>query len=1295
MYRYFESKKINFRLSDGDRRIAPRINEINQEYRAYFKPLQGGMINRKEFDDCIKAVKNEKSIIISGNAGYGKSACTEAILDYCEEKQIPHIAIKLDRRIPHKNCETWGKELGLPSSIAHSIHYVSRNTNAVIILDQLDALRWTQANSSEAIAVCMELIRQVKYLNYERQKIISIVFVCRTYDLENDNNINSLFNNKGNSENKWEIIRIDHFQEDVVKKIIGENYDSLSLKLKEILKIPSNLYIWQHLDKEENYEECLTTSHLISRWFEQISQKSVAAGFLQDSINNIKNNIVNVLDKTGRLFIPKLMLDVDKAGLDYLISSEILLVQNNKVGFVHQSILDYFISQKMIEKYMDGCSIDHIIGDKDKQTPGRRYQVQMFLQNLLEYDSGDFILFGEQMLISDTIRYYVKYVFFEILGQIQEPDENIIQFVLANCENNIYGSYLLDNTILGKKEYIKILRDHGVLERWYSIPEKRDIVFNLLQSITPNLDRGDIIFIKNHAFCNENDDKQFMRCFLYDMEQDSEGMFELRLMFYEHYPAYAKDVYIDVKNMTVEYEKKIIRFISFWLRNKIKNQGHSLYQYEEELDISYCTAFEENVELTLNELLPCIPKESGWQVKYSDWAGGYYKRNIERACVGLVEKATKVLCCKYPERFWKIYEPYMGEGYYVFNELILKGFLNLSSHYSNRIIRYLSKDMDNKIFDYTSGAEDLLGLAKEVLKVHAKNCDEEEFLLIENSIYLYISPNATEWYKRRIEDNREKENVSAYESFWGDLQHDLLRCLPDERINQRTKELIRVLDRRFYKQASHYYKKSGHSGWVRSPISQKKIGKRQWLQIITNNRLKNRNQFQWKEVKGGFTESSYNLYASDFRSEVTEHPGEMIELVLENRERVMPIFIDALFAGVEISEKIEEIDFKLIERLLLEFPCDMNSQRASYFCGIIEKMSRINWSEQVIEQLKKIALQHSDPQFDNPNVINSENEERKNCDELHNDALNCVRGSAVRTIGHLLWENGNLFFEFKEIIEKLVKDKNPAVRFATLYALWPAYNIEREWAEKKIIYLYKSDIRMAGFYDSKDMFFRLCPKYKGSIIKIVTKCFTSEDKRLINIGGNAACEFYILYGEFEENIFSVEPKNKEQIQAILEMAVIYLKIDDYREVAKGIILAYKNSDKDVGFILSRMFYDQYIDLERDRQFMQDFMKTKLSRKTVRAFVRYLEKYANSVVDYAKIIIELCKNILHMDKQELKEQWGIENEISKLIISLYDETANSNTISYKQIANKCLDLWDIMFERQIGSVRAISRKLMER
>lgn len=654
---YFIKQEIVLRLKEGDKRIAPRIDEINREYRENFRALQGTLIHRDEFHDCIKSIENERSTIISGGAGSGKSGCTEAILNYCEKRKIPHIAIKLDQRIPYRNCEIWGQGLGLPNSIAYSLHCVSRNENAVIILDQLDALRWTQTNSSEALAVCMELIRQVENLNYERKKKIIIMFVCRTYDLENDNNIKSLFEKKKASENVWKIVKVGDFKEAVVKDIIGKNYEQLSFKLKRLLRIPSNLYIWKHLDENENCGECLTASHLIDKWFEQICRKSVIMGLQQRTINETKISIVDALERTGRLYVPKQILHVDEAGLDYLISSEIVIIQNNRVGFVHQSILDYFMSQRMMENYFDGQTMENIIGEKCRQTPGRRYQVQMFLQNLLEYDSGDFILLGKEMLVSDNIRYYVKYVFYEILGQIQEPDDNVMQFII---------------------------------------------------------------------------------------------------------------------------------------------------------------------------------------------------------------------------------------------------------------------------------------------------------------------------------------------------------------------------------------------------------------------------------------ESSYEAYTSDFQLVVEQHPQEMIELVLNNKERVLPAFVDSLFLGVEVSEKLEDLDSEVIERLLIEFPCNMKGHRASYFCGIVEKIS-----------------------------------------------------------------------------------------------------------------------------------------------------------------------------------------------------------------------TYKNIDTDIEIPLTKMFYDKYVDAKRDKVFLREFMKTKVSRRTVWAFVRYLEESAVSVVDYADIIIQLCENVLHMEIEDLRKQWGIEDEISKLIISLYDETVNSSKTIDKQIADKCLNLWDIMFERQFGSVREISRQLMER
>ena len=227
------------------------------------------------------------------------------------------------------------------------------------------------------------------------------------------------------------------------------------------------------------------------------------------------------------------------------------------------------------------------------------------------------------------------------------------------------------------------------------------------------------------------------------------------------------------------------------------------------------------------------------------------------------------------------------------------------------------------------------------------------------------------------------------------------------------------------------------------------------------------------------------------------------------------------------------------------------------------------------------------------------------------------------------------------------------------------------------------------------MFFRLYPKYKERTLSIVQNCFETDDKRLMQMGGYTICEFYIRYNEFEDVMSKREQLSEEQVKAILHMAVIYLKYDEYREISKTIILRYKNSDIDVEYPLGSMFHDNLVDVERDSEFLRTIMKSKVSKRMVYSFVHYLEENAYSLIAYSEVIIALCENVLSMSREELERHWGIDSDISKLIIALYDETVNSEKETEQKIAEKCLELWDVMFEKQIGQVRDLSRELMER
>lgn len=1290
---YFTKQGIQMRMLDRDNRILPQIKSVNEEYRVGFKPLNEGLIDRIEFKECIETIKAEQSFVISGNAGYGKSGCAEAILNYCEQEDIPYIAIKLDRKIPHGNSVLWGQELGFQGSIVHTLNVVSIDKNAVIVLDQLDALRWTQANSSESLSVCMEMIRQVNYLNNERKKKIIMVFVCREYDLQNDNNIKSLFerNEKDTRRLEWKKIVVKNFDENIVKKVVGEKYQDFNLKTRRLLQVPSNLYIWQHLDEGVIDSDCMTTSHLVDKWFQQICQKSNSLGVDEKVVKATVHYIVDELDKIGRLYVPKRILNIEERGLDYLVYAELLIIDGGKVGFVHQSILDYFISNRMTKMFLVGEEIEQIIGEKNKQTPGKRYQVQMFLQNLLEYDSGVFLSAGIQMIESSNIRFYVKYVFYEILRQVTELDDKIIEYVKKECREESRWEYFVNNVVCGKHAYITILREFGILEDWFSDDRKKNTVFVLLKSLGLDLDIKDIEFIKKHSFVNEEDDKQFMGCFLHDFSKESDELFELRFLFYNKYPSWSQELYIHTKEMMKHCELRTVRLISFWLKNKIMSKGKNVYRYEEELFNETDSYLLQEGKYVLNELLQYIPLQDANELFFSDWSGGFLnRRSLERVAVVLIKKANVAIIARDAECFWEYYAPYLGKNYAIFNELILHALQFMPTTYSDKVIGYLTGDFDKKVFDYTSGAEEQLGLVKKALGIHTSYCTESCLNTFLRAVEKYVSAQSCERYRRRIEHNQKKACSPVFWSFWGDFQYHILQCVPNERLTPKYRDLLKVLDRKFQGKTDLYMNRYGHWGSVKSPITGKKIGKKQWLQIITNNKLADRNRSRWKEVHGGFIESSIDMYMGDFQSAVKENPVEMIKMLIENKENVLPAYINSLYMGVEFSDYIEQVEKNLLEKMFSKFPCEVNSQRALYFCGIIEKTKIYSWSDAVIEKLKEIAIY-----YENGEEEKIQDSKELNCEELISRSLNCVKGYAMRAIGHLLWGNKTLFEKFKDVVDKLILDDDAAVRMACFEALWPIYNIDREWAETRILRIYESDVRIGGFQYSKDMFFRLYLKYKERTLSIIKKCFDAGDEKLIEMGGYTVCEFYIRYNEFETVMSNVEQLNEKQIKSILSMAVIYLKYDEYREISKAIILKYKNSGIDAEFSLGSMFFNNLVDVERDFEFLKTIMKSKVNSRMVYAFVHFLEKNAYSVKDYAEIIIALCENLLSKPKEELSTPWGIGSDISKLIIALYDETANSENVLDCEVARKCLDLWDVMFEKQIGQVRYLSKKLMER
>ena len=123
----------------------------------------------------------------------------------------------------------------------------------------------------------------------------------------------------------------------------------------------------------------------------------------------------------------------------------------------------------------------------------------------------------------------------------------------------------MSNVIYSKKPYVSILRNHGILDRWYQDIDRKENVFDLLQSLSSDLSMEDIMFIKKYILKSEENDKKFIRCFWRGITEEREEMFELRMLLYEHYPDLAQELFIDVKSVVEQCEMlRMGEIACFW-----------------------------------------------------------------------------------------------------------------------------------------------------------------------------------------------------------------------------------------------------------------------------------------------------------------------------------------------------------------------------------------------------------------------------------------------------------------------------------------------------------------------------------------------------------------------------------------------------------------------------------------------------------------------------------------------------------------------------------------------------------
>lgn len=1293
---YLESKGIKRRLLLGDRSIQDRINQLNALFKRDYKFINDNLIHRRECDEVIEKLKAGKSVILHGKAGSGKSGCLHEIINNFEHNHILYLAVRLDKKVPSKGADKFGKDLELPESPIFCLRNLAANNHCVLILDQLDSLRWTNMHSKDAIDVCRELIMEAETINQTGQGSLSIIFVSRTFDLEIDTGIRSLFERQpGNEKIHWEKICMNLLSPQDVEAAIGEEYNRLSSRLRKLLQTPSSLYIWSLLDTSQKRNTIKSVHELMSVWESQIWNECEQDG-LGDSAYRCINIITSVINKNHCHAVPESIFAEHRKTIEKLISSGLLSKNNKTISFTHQSFLDYFTARDIITGlYSEGKSILEFIKSPDKQMPNLRYRLLFVLQTLIDDDIEMFIIQANNILKSDAVRYYYKCAVFDVIGQYEFPDKRIYQFIMSYYEQEDWKDYIYRYVFAGHPQFIKLLQDYTQPD-WRE--EKSLFLLESINEIDPDFIES---AIRKYIFQSDETDKKLYGIFSFNPANDSDSLFKLRLEIYERYPYLLRDGHI-CSYLIPDKPERAIQMLAFILKHQNRNNYDDSYLgSDKDLKIFIKRCYK-NFVITI---FPLICKNSAnlpdpfsphFYTRYKQieiWSIQKYYQSFERNVVEILKMAMEEYAASDSEDFRvfisNIDYSISNVGY----EIILHGLLSLREEYSSFVLFWLLKDFKSKIFIYTYSRNDYLYYTKEIIKKFSSSCDIVIFKKLENLVYRWqedkekMIRNYSQRHKRS--GNRSKQTL--YYPFWGSMQKELLPVMDRKRLSDESRSLISVLNRNIWISTPAYAAGIGsvETHTVQSPLDDhlEKISDKSWLKLLTSSiPLKNMS----RKAAECFIETDKESFARSLYDQATRQQTRFATLSLSFPDDIYEGYIAAVLNSLTSSDE-RDLDENLIIQCIQKFKGYKNNHIALALIRLIDKYHNINYPDDILNMLEGYAEDYPDHTESQYTIISTAESDNISLFDLTTKALNGVQSYALLTIASLVNSHPELMPRFKSLIKKCCDSDEATILFSVLRCayVYVYYEAGYDFAIEILKELLSHTILITMAREFWNIIVRDYPNDSDYYRNIIIRGCNSKNKEVANNSSELLCAIAVYFNDDQAysylitNHFSSEQENRICNQAVFSFA----RKEYHEESLKILSNIVLNSNNRLDSLLN-LFQpnDKKINFERDLDFVMTIINSPQITQLTYYMINYIIKDDN-LSAHMPVLKVISERIFSWP--DVRRQNDAISSLIRCLLLILDMNKDNMTIR-----EQCLNIWDELYRRNCMSMRGISNLIEE-
>ena len=341
----FKKEKIFLRELSRDAELQQRLAEQVQAHVAANRALiRQQELPRDEAGRVFELLGEQRRVTLAAGAGFGKSTAMVQVIDMARAEGWPVVVISADRLPAAASVYELGSRLGWPDSPATVLAGAAGASNALLVIDQLDAVGIVSGRHTDRLSLVRDLILQAESYPHLR-----VLIGCRHFDLANDRELMAVAGAPGST-----VVPLAELAEPIVQRALSDAGMTLTLPTKALtlLRVPLHLSIAIELGAEhsESVAAARTLTDLFDRYWGVKRAACRDARLGTDSWSDVVDRLTDWMSARQSLTAPRAVLDDFDAQAQVMASNGVISYEQQRVRFFHETFFDYCFARQFIHR---------------------------------------------------------------------------------------------------------------------------------------------------------------------------------------------------------------------------------------------------------------------------------------------------------------------------------------------------------------------------------------------------------------------------------------------------------------------------------------------------------------------------------------------------------------------------------------------------------------------------------------------------------------------------------------------------------------------------------------------------------------------------------------------------------------------------------------------------------------------------------------------------------------------------------------------------------------------------------